>query len=87
MFLQEDRMARVEAVQRKYEADLMRKSHVIGVGIGVGKREGEPTDEICLVVMVDQKMPVSQLGPRDRIPSQLEGVRVDVQEIGVVSAQ
>jgi hypothetical protein len=78
---------RAKAVQAKYEAELMSKAHVQGVAIGLAKKHGQYTGEIALVVMVDQKVPASTLSPDDIIPSELDGVPVDVQETGMFVAQ
>ena len=60
--------------------------HVVGVAVGYASQGGKATPEIGLVVMVDEKLPPDQLDPQDMIPSELDGVRVDVQETGVFSA-
>jgi hypothetical protein len=52
------------------------------VGIGIAYKGGEPTQEMALVVMVTQKMPVAQLADNDVLPQDLDGVRVDVQATG-----
>jgi hypothetical protein len=80
-------MRHVEYVQRRYEHYLLSKPHVVGVGIGFACRGGEQTPELSVVVMVDQKLPSAQLAPADRLPTQLEGVRIDVQEMGQFAAQ
>ena len=79
--------ARVEAVKRAYSAELMEKANVVGVGVGVRYRGGVHTGEVALVVMVSRKLPRAQLAPQDVIPSILDGVPVDVQEVGKLSAQ
>ena len=84
---QEERIARVTAVQAKYTHDLMRKPHVVGTAVGTAKKGGVYTQEIVLVVMVDTKVPLDALRPEDRIPAELDGVRVDVQETGMFMAQ
>ena len=48
---------------------------------------GQPTGEVALVVMVKKKVPHAQLAAEDVIPMQIEGVRVDVQEVGELKAQ
>jgi hypothetical protein len=83
---QDEQTARAMLVQNKYTDWLLRKPHVMGVGIGLAKKEDQVSDEVCLVVMVDQKVAPEALDPYDVIPPQLDGVRVDVQEIGVPSA-
>jgi hypothetical protein len=84
--LQEDDMARAEAVQRKYTDELMRKKNVQGVAVGLARNNDMPTNEIALVVLVNRKVPWEQLSPEDRIPRELDGVRVDVQEVGDLRA-
>ena len=73
---------RIAEVQVKYVDELMEKAHVVGVGIGLAKVDDEYTDEMALVVLVDEKVPLEELDEEDQIPSELDGVRVDVQETG-----
>jgi hypothetical protein len=87
MSTQDEQMARITAVQTRYADELMRKKHVVGVAVGLAQRDGEYTQEVALVVMVEQKVPLDQLAPEDRIPSELDGVPVDVQETGTFEAQ
>ncbi len=79
-------MARVMAVKRAHEQELLSKANVVGVGIGYRQAAGQPTDTIALVVMVTKKLPPTHLSPQDRIPPQIEDVPVDVQEVGEISA-
>ncbi|RME35541.1 MAG: hypothetical protein D6793_07130 [Thermoflexia bacterium] len=74
---------RVRAVKTAYERELMRKPNVVGVGIGFRQRSGELTDELAIIVSVTHKVPMEDLAPEDRIPSEIEGVPVDVQVIGI----
>lgn len=87
---EDDRQAayeRVRAVKRTYEDELMAKANVVGVGIGLRQHGGRPTNEVALVAMVTHKVPRSQLKPEDVIPAELEGIPVDVQEVGEIRAQ
>lgn len=84
---QEEQMAQATAVQTKYGEELMRKSHVQGTAIGLQKVDGKYTSRVALVVMVDRKLSLEQLMLADRIPAELDGVPVDVQEIGLIAAQ
>jgi hypothetical protein len=77
---------KVMAVKEKYEEDLLNRANVDGVGVGLRMRGGELTDEVVLVVMVTRKVPRTQLAPEDFVPSEIEGVPVDIQEIGYVRA-
>ncbi len=77
---------KIRAVRRAYEDELMAKANVVGVGVGYRQRSGERTDELALVVMVNKKVPEALLSPEDVIPTSLEGVPVDVQEVGEIRA-
>ncbi len=83
---QDVQTAKANLVLHKYTDMLIRKKHVVGVGIGIEHKDGVPTGEVCLVVMVDQKVPPDMVAEQDIIPAQLEGVRLDVQEIGIPRA-
>ena len=82
----QEQTEKIRNVRRVHEDELMSKANVIGVGIGYRQRGGEPTDELALVVMVNQKVPKELLAPEDFIPSSLEGVPVDIQEVGEIRA-
>jgi hypothetical protein len=81
-----EQLERLRSAKAQYEADLMRKPNVVGVGIGYRTRGGVVTDEPCIVASVTQKVPLSGLSPEDVIPSQLDGVPVDVKEVGRLEA-
>jgi hypothetical protein len=78
---------RAQSVKNTHEAELMSKPNVVGVGVGYRQRGGQQTDELGLIVMVENKLPSTQLSPQDVIPSEIEGVPVDVQEVGQIKAQ
>jgi hypothetical protein len=78
--------ARVMEVKRAYEDQLLAKPNVVGIGVGYRERGSERTSEIALVVMVTQKLPPDQLAPSEMIPPSIEGVPVDVQEVGEITA-
>jgi hypothetical protein len=61
---------------------LLAKANVVGVGIGLCHRGGQRTEQVGLIVLVDRKIPVARLAPEDVIPSEIEGVPVDVKEVG-----
>jgi len=42
---------------------------------------------LALVVMVTKKIPQRLLAPEDIIPISIEGIPIDVQEVGEISAQ
>ena len=84
--MNQEEMDRVRAVKQAYERELLQKPNVVGVGIGLRTRGGLPTDELGIVVSVTHKQPLELLDADDVIPTELEGVPVDVQEVGVLRA-
>ena len=81
-----DQMKRALDIQQRYQNYLLSKPHVVGVAVGYACVDGCETGELAVIVMVDHKLPPSELQPADRIPSRLEGVRIDVQEMGTFTA-
>lgn len=82
----QEQVKRATEVQAKYADILMSKPHVVGLGIGFAQTHGETTRQVAIIVMVDDKLPEAQLNYDDLIPSQLDGVRVDVQPTGTFGA-
>ena len=80
-------LEKAQAVKQVYQDVLMSKPNVVGVGIGLRHKEGRRTDEVCLVVMVSRKLPIAILAPQDVIPSEIDGIPVDVKEVGELDAQ
>ena len=73
-------------VKQRYEADLLKMKNVVGVGIGLRQIAGTLTDEISLIVMVKKKLKRKLLSKDEVIPQELEGIFVDVQEVGEIQA-
>ncbi len=64
----------------------MRYPNVVGVAPGVRMVQGKPTGERCLVVYVERKIPRTKLKEDEILPREIEGVPVDVVEVGRVDA-
>ena len=77
----------VEVIRKKYEEKLMLLPNVVGVGIGLKSPEDENDDQICIKVYVEKKLPKDILQQNEMIPSELDGIQIDVEEIGRVKAQ
>ncbi len=75
-------MEKARAVKQAHEAELMGMPNVVGVGVGLRQQGGVTQDQVALVVLVRQKKPATLLTPEQVIPAELEGVPVDVQEVG-----
>jgi hypothetical protein len=77
----------ITGVLQKHKGDLLSKPNVVGVAVGFQKISGLSTQNLAVVVLVDKKVAPELLATDDQIPSSIEGVLVDVQEIGPLSAQ
>jgi hypothetical protein len=73
-------------VKQRFEAELLNLENVIGVGIGLRLKDGVYTDEVAVVVMVKKKVRPSELAQEDFIPEELDGVLIDVLEVGEIQA-
>lgn len=76
----------VMQVKQKYQRVLMNLANVVGVGVGFKYVNGQRTDTLSVVANVTKKMPLAELADRDVVPSELEGVLTDVQEVGTFKA-
>lgn len=76
----------VMEVKSRYEKMLLQQSNVIGVGVGYRQKAGQLTDELAIIVNVSQKQEPFSLTEEEILPTELEGVPVDVQEIGPMKA-
>jgi hypothetical protein len=73
--------------QAIHEQDLLQKQNVVGVGVGYKESNGERSDQVAVVVLVEEKKPLAALRDEDLIPRELEGMRTDVVEVGYLRAQ
>lgn len=71
----------IKSVKKKYEDRLMSLPNV--TGIGIGKR----AEKEILIVFVTKKVPETELDPSQVVPKLLEGYEIQVDEIGIVTAQ
>jgi hypothetical protein len=81
-----DEMEERLKVLERYKKKLLAKQNVVGVAKGFKVVKGEQTDEECIVVMVEQKLPPEQLRKKDMVPREIEGIKTDVIETGVIRA-
>jgi len=76
----------IRAVKDRHEDELLKKKNVVGLGIGYKEVGGQKTEQLSLVVMVRKKESPSQLDATDLVPSEIDGVPVDVKEVGEIVA-
>jgi len=83
---QRSAVEKAQAVKEAYTDFLMSKPNVVGVGLGLHKAEGQRTGQIGLVVMVSRKVAKEMQRPEEMIPEQIDGVPVEVREVGEMNA-
>jgi hypothetical protein len=77
---------KIQQVRLAYQDWLMSKANVVGVGVGLRQKQNQSTGEMALVVMVSRKLPKNELEAQDIIPSEIDGIPVDIQVVGEISA-
>lgn len=86
MMLSENTMAEAQKAHNEAVEEIMNpanpRPNLVGMGVGVKWKNGEPTGEPALVALVSHKMARDELNNVDLIPSQMAGMQTDVLEIG-----
>jgi len=77
-------LERARQISRAHSDSLLAKPNVVAVGLGYQKGS---QSELTLVVMVEQKLPLSALAEDEIVPSEIDGLPVEVRVVGEVSAQ
>jgi hypothetical protein len=72
----------IKDVHERYLATLLAIKGVVSVGIGRRRRGGNFVDEFGLHVLVETKRPLDEIAEEELIPSEIEGVPVDIEECG-----
>lgn len=66
--------------------DLLKKKNVVATGIGFKVVNGEVTDIPSIICSVEKKVSLDELDKKDKIPSTIDGIEVDVIETGKIVA-
>ena len=74
------------AIRAKHEAWLLAYPNVVGISEGTRMRRGKPTNEAAIVVLVSRKLPRKSLTKASLLPSHLDGIPIDVVEVGAIEA-
>jgi hypothetical protein len=78
--------AQVTEIKELYKQAILTKPNVVGVGTGYKVRGKQKTDELCVVTLVRQKIAKEGLAAEALVPQSLDGVPVDVIEVGDLRA-
>src|SRR3989338_7569555 len=76
--------AKISKVLKQSETKLLKKSNVVGVGIGEKIKDGRRTGRTCLRVYVEKKVPEEKLTKSDLVPPLISEVETDVVEVGKI---
>lgn len=79
-----------ESINKKIQELFENTPENIGVGLGNKIKNGEYTDEVCILFTVEKKLPLNEIPENEVLPTSVEidGVvyKTDVFEVGVVKA-
>jgi len=84
---QKQSIEQVAQVKARHENALLKLANVVGVGVGFKEKNNQLTDQVAVIVNVTQKKALVELADKDVVPSELDGVATDVQEVGKIKAQ
>ena len=62
------------------------RANVVGLGVGMKWKNGEPTGAPALVALVNQKLEPAQVGRADMVPAKLQDMQTDVLAVGELLA-
>lgn len=75
---------RIRKVKEKHESFLMSIEGVVGCSIGYKEIQGKKTSMLAIVCFVKKKKPRGLLSGEELIPREIEGVPVDIVEVGKI---
>src|SRR3989337_1269463 len=64
----------VRAALTASRARLQPQAHVVATGVGYKTTRGARSDTLSIVCSVTEKIPLSSLAPRDRVPAAIDGI-------------
>jgi hypothetical protein len=74
-------------VKNLHKADILAKPNVVGVGTGYKVSKGKRTGQMCIVALVRRKLPPGALPEGALVPREVDGIPIDVFEVGEIRAQ
>lgn len=66
--------------------EILPRNNVVGVAAGIKWKNGEPTGEPALLVLVSYKLPKETISKKDLIPAKYQDVQTDVLAVGNIFA-
>ena len=81
-----DELASVRDTLKKSRQQLLKHSNVVATGVGYKVSGGKKTDTLSMICSVSEKLPLSQLSERDRVPEKIDDIPTDVVSTGPIRA-
>ena len=78
--------AQVTRTKELHKEAILAKPNVVGVGTGYKVTQGQRTSELCVVTLVRRKIPKAGLTREALMPKAIDGVSIDVIEVGDLRA-
>ena len=82
-----DPIEKAYKIKKAHETELMSKPNVIGVGVGLKTKDGIQTEITSLIILVSKKLPKIELSVEDLVPDEIEGIPIDVMEVGQIKTE
>jgi hypothetical protein len=78
--------AEIKHAKELHKHVILAKPNVVGVGTGYKIKRGQRTSQLCVVTMVSRKIPLAGLASDALVPKTIDGVPIDVIEVGYLRA-
>lgn len=66
--------------------EILPRNNVVGVAAGIKWKDGQPTGEPALLILVSHKLPKDSISKKDMIPTKCQDMQTDVLAVGNVFA-
>lgn len=76
----------VRVALEKSRSRVLSHPHVVATGVGYKVTRGVKTGALAVICSVTEKVALSRLRPRDRVPAAIDGIPTDVVATGVIRA-
>lgn len=76
----------VKALLKSIRISLLNRANVVATGIGYKETASQTTSDLCIICSVAEKFTAFEVGNKDLIPEQVNGVPIDVKRSGIIKA-
>jgi len=76
----------IQKAKNAYREVILAMPNVVGIGAGYKVVGNQRTEHLCIITLVREKIPASELPPSGRVPPRINDVLTDVVEVGDLRA-